>query len=87
MKVINNFYIILDGEYEPVWVFSMCDTSVSPVLGNMEIVNARNAATLLIIIEDHVQPDTVIWSDSWATFNGVRQLNTSSAAQHGQSLN
>ena len=42
--------------------------SVSPALGYMEIVCARDAAML---IQQHVQPDTVIWSDSWAAYNGV----------------
>ena len=78
MKVINYIDIL---QYhrgrpadEPMWVFGMCDTSVSPALGYMEIVTARDAATLLPIIEDHVRPGTVIWSDSWAAYNGVRQL-------------
>ena len=64
VKVINNTVILHHHRRriadEHVWVFSMCNTSVSPVLGNMEIVNASDAATLLMIIEDHVQPDTVI---------------------------
>ena len=59
---------------QPVWVFGMCDTSVSPGLGYMQIVPTRDAATLLPIIRDHVNPGTVIWSNSWAAYNNIQQL-------------
>ena len=52
----------------------MCDTSVRSALGYMEIVDARDTATPLPIIQNHVQPGTVIWSDSWAAYNGMAQL-------------
>jgi len=37
-----------------MWVFGMCDTSVTPALGYMELVPRRNAATLLPIIAANV---------------------------------
>ena len=40
----------------------------------MELVDARDAATLLPIIEAHVNPGTIIWSDSWASYNNVNSL-------------
>lgn len=58
----------------PVWVFGMVDASHIPSLGYMEIVDQRDAATLLPIIRDHVQPGTTIWSDMWAAYNGVSTL-------------
>ena len=58
----------------PVWVFGMVDASHIPSLGYMEIVDQRDAATLLPIIRDHVQPGTTIWSDIWAAYNGVSTL-------------
>ena len=40
----------------------------------MELVDARDAATLLPIISAHVNPGTIIWSDSWASYNNVNSL-------------
>ena len=37
-------------------MFGMCDTSRQPSLGYMEIVQSRDAATLLPIITAHIQP-------------------------------
>ena len=54
-----------------IWVFGLCDTSTTPALGYMEIVPARDAATLLPIIQDHVLPGTTI---CWAAYNAVISL-------------
>ena len=55
-------------------MFGMVDTSVSPALGYMEIVPNRTQATLLPIIQGHVHPGTVIWSDEWASYQNVGSL-------------
>ena len=41
----------------------MVDTGHIPGLGYMEIVDQRDAATLLPIIRDHILPGTTVWSD------------------------
>ena len=40
----------------------------------MEIVNSRNAATLLPIINSHTAPGSVVHSDMWAAYRQVQNL-------------
>ena len=40
----------------------------------MEIVQSRDAATLLPIIQAHTAPGTVVQSDEWAAYQHVQQL-------------
>ena len=56
------------------------DTSHTPALGVMTLVARRDAATLLPVIQQHVQPGTIVWSDEWAAYNSVQQLPP--VAQH-----
>ena len=64
---------------EPVWEFCMYDASFSLALGCMYIVQSRHAATLLPIIQQHVEPGTVIWLDSWATYKEYPNYKASNA--------
>ena len=57
------------GPSEPLWVFGIVDTSVSPAIGYMEIVPKRDAATLLPIIERIVRPGSIIHSDEWRAYS------------------
>ena len=50
---------------KPLWVFGLVDTSIQPAIGYMEIVEKRNAETLLPIIKRTVLPGTIIHSDEW----------------------
>ena len=60
-------------------MFGMVDTSQLPALGYMQIVNTRNAATLLPIINNHVAPGTIIHSDEWAAYNCTGSLSNVSS--------
>ena len=51
-----------------LWVFGMVDTSYTPCRGYMEIVERRDAATLIPIIEQHVAPGSIIHSDQWRAY-------------------
>jgi len=59
---------------QEIWVLGMVDTSYSPALGYMEIVQQRDAATLLPIINSHVAPGTVVHTDEWATYRRLGSL-------------
>lgn len=55
----------------PIWVFGLVDTALTPALGVMQVVQQRDAATLLPIIAQHVRPGSEIWSDEWRAYNQV----------------
>ena len=57
-----------------MWVFGLVDTSHAPALGYMEIVQTRDAATLLPIIQQHVHLGTIIHSDEWRAYRRVAAL-------------
>ena len=59
----------------------MVDTSHGPALGYMQIVQQRDAATLLPIINSYVTAGTTVWSDQWAAYNRVASL--SNVNSHG----
>jgi len=62
-------------------VFGLVDTSHTPALGFMQVVQQRNAATLLPIIQAHVAPGTIIHSDEWRAYSRVARLPP--VAAHG----
>ena len=55
-----------------VWVFGIADTSYSPARCYMEIVPNRSANTLLPIIQRICRPGTIIHSDGWAAYAGIK---------------
>ena len=59
---------------DEVWVFGMVDTSTTPAHGYMEVVQQRDAVTLLPIIQGHVRPGTIIYSDQWSVYRRVGVL-------------
>ena len=65
---INPSTTVVGLPQKEVWVFGMVDTSFKPVRGYMEIVDRRDAATLIPIIERHVAPGSIIYSDQWRAY-------------------
>ncbi len=57
-----------------MWVFGLVDISHTPALGYVQIVQCRDAATLLLIIQQHVHPGTIIHSDQWTAYRRVAAL-------------
>ena len=65
----------------------MVDISHVPALGYMQIVPQRNAATLLPIIQQHIQAGSTVHSDEWAAYNHIQTLpNVTSHATVNHSL-
>ena len=50
------------------------DTSYKPAIGYMEIVEQRNAATLLPIIQSVARPGSIIHSDQWRAYRGIQGM-------------
>ncbi|XP_063710240.1 uncharacterized protein LOC134838875 [Symsagittifera roscoffensis] len=59
---------------QPIWVFGIVDTSYKPAIGYMEIVEQRNAATLLPIIQSVARPGSIIHSDEWRAYRGIQGM-------------
>ena len=59
---------------QEMWVFGLADTSHTPAVGYMQVVNSRSAATLLPLIQVHVAPGTIIHSDQWSAYSRVTSL-------------
>ena len=49
----------------------MTDSSTIPSKGNTEIVESRDASTLLPIIERVERPGSIIYTDEWASYNAL----------------
>jgi len=57
-----------------VWVYGLVDVSHSPALGYLEVVQQRDEATLLPIMNGHVRPATEVCSDQWRAYQRVSTL-------------
>ena len=64
------------------WVFGLVDTSHTPALGYMEMVQTRDAATLLPIIQRHVAPGTIVHSDQWRAYTRVAGVVSHQTVNH-----
>ena len=60
-------------------MFGIVDTFQTPELDYMEVLQTRDAATLLPIIRSHVAPGSVIHSDQWRAYSQVARLPTVNA--------
>ena len=47
---------------------------MTSALGYMEVVDKRDAATLLPIIQSHVESGTIVRSDEWASYRRIFQF-------------
>ena len=56
------------------WVFGMVDCSVKPAIGYMELVDKRDAATLLPLVQQHTKPGTTVHSDQWRAYSRIGQM-------------
>ena len=59
---------------KPVWVFGLTDTSVKPSVSYFEVVERRNAETLLPIILKVVETGSIIHSDEWRAYRNIQNI-------------
>ena len=66
-----------DTRREKVWVFGLYERATEEESKRVLFfkVEARNAITLLNIIYNHVLPETTIFSDEWAAYNRIVDLD------------
>lgn len=57
-----------------VWMFGMVERGPNGKC-LIQIVPDRKSVTLLQIIYEHVEPETIIISDSWSSYEKLKQLN------------
>jgi transposase len=62
-----------DLKRKQVWVFGLVDRKTKKVY--FEIVPDRTGATLLAIICERTHPGSIIYSDCWASYNKITELN------------
>jgi hypothetical protein len=57
-----------------LWVFGIVDTTFTPARGYVELVDRRNAETLLPIISKVCRPHTIIHSDEWPAYKNIKDI-------------
>ena len=60
--------VIERSKCDRIWENPAC-SEFYEILGVVELVAQRDAATLLPIIQQHVRPGTIVWSDMWTANN------------------
>ena len=56
---------------QPVWVFGMVDTSVTPAKGCCEVVPNRTRATLTGVMNRILNANSTVHSDMWRAYNNL----------------
>ena len=72
-------------EEHPIWLFGIVDTRYQPAVGYMEIVEKRDAETLLPIIQAVVDRKSIIHSDEWKAYSSLQGTNTVLSTIHSNS--
>ncbi|CAL4069823.1 unnamed protein product [Meganyctiphanes norvegica] len=58
--------------HPPIWVLSIADTNCAPSIGYMEVVETKDAATLLPILLEVVQPGSIIHCKEWRAYREIQ---------------
>ena len=79
--MLNFFSIVRRGRRarRDSWVFGIVSCETCPARGYFQVVDWRNAATLLPIIQRCVNPGTEVHTDDWAAYRRVPALRNVSA--------
>ncbi|KAK3736068.1 hypothetical protein QZH41_008643 [Actinostola sp. cb2023] len=64
------------------WVFGVISTEYQPARGYYQVVNGRDRATLLPILELCLNPGSIVHSDDWAAYGNLHRLLPNHVAEH-----
>lgn len=56
------------------WVLGLFDTQYDPARPYLQLVRRRDARTLLTIIQRHVQPGSLVYTDEWAAYRQMQRV-------------
>ncbi len=64
-----------DLKRQQVWIFGLINRPGREKKCYIEIVPDRSAHTLCSIIFDHVEKESIIYSDSWSAYSKIKDMN------------
>lgn len=59
------------GQKTALWIFGIVNTSITPAIGYVEVIERRDQVTYLQIIEKIVKPGTIIFTDDWLAYRNL----------------
>jgi len=65
-----------------LWVFGVISTATRPARGYYEVVESRDRATLLPILQKCLRPGSEVYTDDWGAYRNLEQHLPNHVARH-----